>query len=171
MLNEKLQTAINQQINAEIYSSYLYYSMCAYLQHKGLAGFAHWTKIQAQEELTHVNKFFDYINERGGRVTLTAIEAVPTEFESVLDVFQKTKEHEQLVSKLINQLMDVAMSVNDHATKSFLQWFIDEQVEEEANVQTILDNLQLINGEGHGMLLLDRELMTRIFVDATQTGA
>ncbi|MDP4184194.1 MAG: ferritin [Bacteroidota bacterium] len=171
MLNEKLQQAINKQINAELHSSYLYYSMCAYLQNNGLSGFAHWTKIQAQEELTHANKFFDYVNERGGRVTLTAIEAVPTEFDGVLAVFKQIKQHEELVSELINNLMDVALSVNDHATKSFLQWFIDEQVEEEANVQAILDNLKLINGEGHGMLLLDRELMTRVFVDATQTGA
>ncbi len=112
------------------------------------------------------------VNERGGACySFCHRKQFPTDFDSVLDVFQKTQEHEQLVSKLINQLMDVAISVNDHATKSFLQWYIDEQVEEEANVKTILDNIQLINGEGHGMLLLDRELMTRMFVDATQTGA
>ncbi|TKG97175.1 ferritin [Puteibacter caeruleilacunae] len=167
MLNKNVEAALNEQINAELYSSYLYLSMCAYLQNEGFAGMANWMKIQAQEELTHSNKFFDYVNERGGRVWLKAIDAVPTEFDGPEDVFKLVQEHEQKVTGLVNNLMDVAIAENDHATKSFLQWFIDEQVEEEASVQEIVDSLKLIKGNGHGMLMLDREMKARVFADST----
>ncbi|MCL3780905.1 ferritin [Prolixibacteraceae bacterium JC049] len=168
MINERLVEALNEQINAELYSSYLYLSMCAYFSAEGFSGMANWMKIQAQEEVSHANKFFDYVNERGGRVTLKPIEGVPTEWEDAQDVFRAVREHESKVTGLVNNLMDIAIAENDHATKSFLQWFVDEQVEEEASVQEICDNLKLINGNGHGLLMLDREMKSRVFVDSTQ---
>jgi len=167
MIKEKMLNALNEQINAEQYSSLLYLSMSAYCSNKGLPGFANWMYIQYQEEMTHANKFFNYINERGGRVRLKAIEQMPTDFDGVIDVFEKTKIHEQHVTGLINNLIDVAIEERDHACQSFLKWFVDEQVKEEANVQEILDTLKLINGQGNGIFMLDREMRQRVFVDST----
>jgi len=167
MLKEKVLDAINNQINAEFYSAYLYLSMSAYFYDKGLPGFGNWMFIQYQEELTHCNKFFRYVNERSGKVVLKAIESVPTDFDGIIDVFEKTLEHEQHVTDLINKIVDVAISESDHATQSFLKWFVDEQVEEEANVNEILDTLKLIHGEGNGIFMLDREMRQRVFVDST----
>ncbi|WP_339736730.1 ferritin [uncultured Sunxiuqinia sp.] len=168
MLKEKVLNALNKQINAEMHSAYLYLSMSAYLQDKGLAGFANWMKVQYKEELSHALKIFDYVNERNGRVVLEPIAGVPIEFDGIIDVFEKTLEHEQKVTQMIDQLMDVAVADSDHATQSFLQWFVDEQVEEEANVNELLDNLRLIDGQGNGVFMLNRELQSRTFVDATQ---
>ncbi len=168
MLKDKVLKALNEQINAEMHSAYLYLSMSAYFQDKGLGGFANWMKIQYQEELSHSIKFFDYVNERGERVILKPIDAVPTEFDGVIDVYEKTLEHEQKVTGLINHLMDIAVECSDHATQSFLKWFVDEQVEEEANVTELLDNLKLVNGQGNGVFMLNRELKNRVFVDETK---
>jgi ferritin len=168
MLKEKIEKAINDQINKELYSSYLYLSMCAYAQSLGLPGMANWMKIQAQEELAHANKFFDYVHERGGKVTLKSIEAVPTEFGSVIKTFEKVLEHEHFVTDSINNLVDIAIEISDHASQSMLMWFVDEQVEEEANVEVILDQLKLVDGKGHGLFMIDKDLSTRIFVDPTQ---
>ncbi len=168
MIKEKMLNALNQQVNAEQYSSLLYLSMSAYFTSIGLPGFANWMYIQFQEEMTHANKFFNYINERGGRAKLNAIEQMPTDFDGVIDVFEKTLVHEQHVTNLINNLVDIAIEERDHAAQSFLKWFVDEQVEEEANVQEILDALKLINGQGNGIFMLDREMRQRVFVDATQ---
>lgn len=159
--------ALNEQINAEQYSSLLYLSMSAYFSNLGLPGFANWMYIQFQEEMTHANKFFKYIIERGGKVELKSIAQMPTEFDGVIDVFEKTQAHEQHVTSLINNLVDVAIEERDHACQSFLKWFVDEQVEEEANVQEILDTLKLINGQGNGIFMLDREMRQRVFVDST----
>ncbi len=167
MLKESVEKALNAQINAEMHSAYLYLSMSAWFQAKGLTGFANWMKIQYQEELTHANKFFDYVHERNGRVLLEPIAAVDQEFDSVIDAFEKTLAHEQKVTELIDKLTDTAVAASDHATQSFLQWFIDEQVEEEATVNGILDDLRLINGQGNGLFMLNRELATRVFVDST----
>lgn len=167
MENGKMLSALNEQINAEQYSAFLYLSMSAWCEDKGLSGFANWMYVQYQEELTHANKFFNYINERSGKVELKAIEQVPTEFESVVDIVEKTLEHEKKVTSLINNLMDIAVEERDHATQSFLQWFVDEQVEEEANVEELLDSLKLTKGEGNGLFMLDRELKQRTFVDET----
>lgn len=167
MVKEKMLSALNEQINAEQYSAFLYLSMSAWLDDKGLSGFANWMYVQYQEELTHANKFFNYINERSGRVEVKAIEQVPTEFESVIDIVEKTLEHERKVSGLINRLVDIAVEERDHAAQSFLQWFVDEQVEEEANVEELLDSLKLTKGEGNGLFMLDRELKQRTFVDTT----
>jgi ferritin len=168
MLKEKVSEAINNQINAEFYSAYLYLSMSAYFFNKGLPGFGNWMFIQYQEELTHCNKFFKYVNDRGGKVTLKAIDAVPVDFDGIIEVFEKTLTHEQHVTALINRIADVAVSESDHATQSFLKWFVDEQVEEEANAAEILDSLKLISGQGNGIFLLDREMRQRVFVDSTQ---
>jgi len=145
--------------------------MSAWFSEKGLPGFANWMYIQFQEEMTHAKKFFKYITERGGKVELKAIAQMPTEFDSIIDVFEKTQEHEQHVTALINNLVDVAIAERDHAAQSFLKWFVDEQVEEEANVQEILDTLKLINGQGNGIFMLDREMRQRVFVDSTAAAA
>ena len=165
MLKKSIEVALNQQINAEFHSAYLYLSMTSYFQSIGMAGCANWMKVQHQEELTHATHFFDYVLERGGRVLLAPIEAVEVNFKSVLHAFEETLIHEVKVTGLINNLMDIAIKESDHATKSFLQWFVDEQVEEEANVEQILHNLKLINGEGQGLLMMDREMQARIFVN------
>lgn len=167
MIKEKMLNAINDQINAEQYSAFLYLSMSAWFQDKGLPGFANWMYIQYQEELTHANKFFNYVHERGGKVSLKAIEQMPTDWDGIIEVFEATLEHEQLVTSSIDNLVDIAIEVKDHATQSFLQWFVDEQVEEEANVQEILDTLKLIGGQGNGIFMLDREMRQRKFVDET----
>jgi len=165
MLSEKMQKALNDQINAEIWSAYFYLSMSAYFESENLPGFANWMKIQWQEELSHSIKFFDYVNERGGRVTLQPIAAVDTEWKNPLEVFEATLKHEQHVSFLINELVNTAMEERDHATNNMLQWFIAEQVEEEASVDGLVQQLKLIDGFGHGILMLDRELGQRVFVD------
>lgn len=164
MISEKLENAINGQINAELYSSYLYLSMSAYAYSISLSGFGNWFHIQAQEELAHTMRLFDYLVERGGRPTMAPVAGPPTEWESPVHVFEETLEHEQSVTRRINALMDVAVDEHDHAARSFLQWFVDEQVEEESSVGDVLAHLKMVNGEGHGLLLLDRELAVRTFV-------
>ncbi len=165
MIKKEVEKALNEQINAEFHSAYLYLSMSAYFLSEGLTGYANWMRIQYQEELAHATRFFDYVNERNGRVELSPIAEVPVTFSGIVNVFEATLLHEQKVTGLINSLMDVAISENDHATRSFLQWFVDEQVEEEANVEQILNNLKLIKGEGQGLLMMDREMQARVFVD------
>ena len=165
MLKKSLEKALNEQINAELHSAYLYLSMSAWFAEQDLMGFANWMRVQFQEELAHGTHIFDFICERGGKVTLTPITAVETEWASFIDVFEKTLAHEQKVTALINNLMDIATKESDHATQSFLKWYVDEQVEEEANALQILNNLKLIKGEGQGVLMMDRELQARVFVD------
>jgi ferritin len=167
-LNKKVEEEINKQINAELHSAYLYLSMSAYFEAQGLAGFANWMKIQWQEEITHAMKFFDYVNDRGGRVLLQPIAAVEQQWDRPLQAFEATLEHEQKVTSLINNLYEVALDAKDHATASMLKWFIDEQVEEEANAQEIIDNLRMVEGKGNGLFMIDREMKQRTFVDETQ---
>ena len=161
MLSKKMQDAINKQINAEMWSSYLYLSMSAYFEAEGLSGFASWMRIQAEEENMHAMKFFDYVYERDGRVKLQPITEVPTEWKDTTEIFEETLKHEQKVTSLINDLMEIAIQEKDHATQSFLKWFIDEQVEEESSVNEILDQLKLIGNSGHGIFMLDREIKGR----------
>jgi len=165
MLKKSIEVALNKQINAEFHSAYLYLSMSSYLQSIGMAGCSNWMKVQYQEELAHATHFFDYILERGGRVELFPIGDVTVNFKNVLEVFEETLTHEVQVTGLINNLMDICIRESDHASKNFLQWFVDEQVEEESNVEQILNNLKLINGEGQGLLMMDREMQTRVFVN------
>ena len=168
MISKKLQNAINKQINKELYSEYLYLSMAAYLESIGLEGFANFFKVQVQEERFHTMKFFDYVNERGGRIILEAIDRPQIEFKSPVEIFEIAYKHEQYVTKLINELMEVAIKENDHAARSFLNWYIDEQVEEEASMDKILNQLKIIGGKGQGMLMLDKELAVRTFTPPTQ---
>jgi ferritin len=169
MLNPRVFNAINEQINAEIWSAYMYLSMSAYFAGEGLNGFANWMRVQWQEEITHAMKFFDYLIERGEKPILKQIDGVPEKWNSPLHAMEETLKHEQLVTSLINNIMDVAIEEKDHATKSMLNWFIDEQVEEEANVQELIDSLKLMGDKGHGLFMLDKDLKSRTFVDETAT--
>jgi len=161
MLSDKMQAALNAQINAEYYSSYLYLSMSAHCREVNLEGFANWLRIQADEEMIHAMKIYDFVLERGGRVTLTAIEAPPTTWESPLAVFEHTYAHEQHVTASINKLVDLAIAESDHATNAFLQWFVNEQVEEEANADAVLRRLKLMAGAPGGLFMLDQLLGQR----------
>jgi ferritin len=165
MLNKKMEKAINDQINAELFSSYLYLSMSAWFQRNSLPGFANWMQIQAQEEAAHAMIFFNYVHERGGKVTLAKIDQPDTEWKNVIDVFQAILKHEQKVTGLINKLVDLAMQERDHASLNMLQWFVSEQVEEEASVSEILDQLKMIEGKGQGLFMLDREMKGRVFIN------
>ncbi len=163
MLSEKMEAALNLQINKEIYSAYLYLSMSAYSTYTGLKGFANWFMVQYQEEMTHAMKIYDYVNDQGGRVTLGAIEHPPAEWQSPLDMFEKTLTHEQFVTRSINELVDLAIAEKDHATQIFLQWFVTEQIEEEGNDNEIIAKLKLVGEEGNGLLMIDKELELRAF--------
>ncbi|MEW6577888.1 MAG: ferritin [Chloroflexota bacterium] len=161
MLSEKMQAALNKQINAELHSAYIYLSMAAYFEDKNLTGFAHWMRVQAKEELGHAMKFFDFIVERRGRVLLEPVAAVPIEWASPLAVFENALAHEQKVTGLIHGLVNLAIEERDHAANSFLQWFVDEQVEEEASADAIVQQLKLAGDSGVALLMLDRELGAR----------
>ena len=161
MLTEKMQTALNGQLNAELYSSYLYLSMNAYFKSINLDGFANWMYYQAQEELEHSMKFYDFIIQRGGKVQLKQIEAPPTEWDGPLAVFEATLAHEQKVTGLINDLVEIAHEERDHATNIFLQWFVSEQVEEEESVGGVLEQLKLMGDAKGGLFMIDRELAKR----------
>ncbi len=171
MINSKVETALNEQVNAEIYSSYLYLSMSSYFSSINLSGFAQWMKSQALEEMVHAMKIYDYINERGGRVLLTAIDAPPTSWDNPVVVFTETLAHEQKVTGLINNLVDIAIAEKDHATNIFLQWFVSEQVEEEASVDEVLQKLKMVGDQGHGLFMMDRELGARTPAPAVLTAA
>ncbi len=168
MISKKLEEAINYQINRELYSEYYYLSMASYFNSVGLSGFENFFLIQVEEERFHAMKLYRFLNEKGGRVNLQAIEAPKTKFNSALEVFELAYDHEKLVSKLINDLMDLAIKENDHAAKNHLNWFVEEQVEEEASMETTLNKLKLIGGEGHGLLMLDNELAQRVFTPPTK---
>ena len=161
MFTSAVQDAMNQQVNAELYSAYLYLSMAADFETENLHGMAHWMQIQAKEETGHALKFFKYIAERGGRVTLTAIAAPPTQWDSPLALFEQVYKHECHVSSLINKLVELAAAEKDHASEVFLQWFINEQVEEEANASDILHQLKMVGDSKQGLFLLDRHLAQR----------
>ncbi|MGW8301436.1 MAG: ferritin, partial [Desulfobacterales bacterium] len=161
MLTEKMQTALNGQLNAELYSAYLYLSMNAYFKSVNLDGFANWMHYQAQEELAHSMKFYDFIIQRGGKAVLSQIEAPPTEWDSPMAVFEATLAHEQKVTGLINDLVEIAHEERDHATNIFLQWFVSEQVEEEESVGGVLEQLKLMGDAKGGLFMIDRELSKR----------
>ncbi len=163
MISKKLEDAINYQINRELFSEYYYLSMASYFSSTGLSGFENFFLVQVEEERFHAMKMYKFLNEKGGKVTLQAIEEPKTEFKSPLEVFELAYTHEKLVSKLINELMDLAIQENDHAAKNHLNWFVDEQVEEEDSMDTIVNKLKLIDGEGYGLLMLDKELGERTF--------
>jgi ferritin len=163
MLSATMEAALNGQLNKEIYSAYLYMSMSAYSSYIGLKGFANWFMVQYQEEMSHAMKFYDYISDQGGRVKLAAIDQPPTEFTSLLAMFEKTLAHEQFVTRSINELVDLAIAEKDHATNIFLQWYVTEQIEEEGNDNDIIAKLKLVGEDGNGLLMLDKELAMRVF--------
>lgn len=164
MLSEKVEKALNDQINAEFWSAYLYLSMSSYMAHAGYPGFAKWFSIQFQEEQAHAQIFVNYVLSRGGRVILRPIDAVETEWDSALHCFEETLKHENKVTALINNLYSITLEEKDFATQSMLKWFIDEQVEEEKNAQDIIDNLKMIKDNGYGLYMIDKELGARTFV-------
>ena len=163
MLTNKVQDALNAQINAEFWSAYLYLSMAMHFEAEGRAGVANWFHIQFKEEQAHAQIFMNYVNQRGGRVELKPIDAVPTSWASPLDAFKATLEHEQKVTSLINELFALAEAEHDYATRDRLAWFVTEQVEEEDNCRVLIDKLRLIGDNGMGLYMLNTELAARTY--------
>jgi len=161
MLNKELHEGINDQINKEMASAYLYLSMAAYLEGNNLSGSAHWMRKQAEEEMEHAMKMFDYMFDRGNQVTLLAIDTPPAEFSSPLDVFEQVLAHERKVTGLIHSLYALSIEHKDYAAQTFLQWFVNEQVEEERNADGIVQKLRMVGDKGHALLMIDRELGAR----------
>jgi len=170
MISKKMEEALNEQVNAELYSAYLYLSMESYFKSLNLNGFANWMRVQTQEEVAHAMKIYDFVNERGGRITLKAIEGPQTEWDSPLAVFEAVYVHEQKVTGLINDLVDLAIKEKDHATNTFLQWFVNEQVEEESSADEVVQQLKMMENAPGGMFMLDRELGQRVFTPPATEG-
>jgi len=170
MISEKIQEALNGQINAELYSAYLYLSMEAYFQSQNLPGFASWMRVQTQEELTHAIKIYDFLNERGGRVILKSITEPQAEWQSPLAAFEAAYKHEQKVTGLINDLVNLALDEKDHATNSFLQWFVNEQVEEESSADEVVQKIKMVDKAPGAMFMIDKELGQRVFTPPTIEG-
>ncbi len=162
MIDSKILKILNEQIKHEFDSAHLYLSMSAYLEGGSFPGMASWMRLQAQEEHLHAMKFFTYIHDRGGKVILEGIDKPKASWKSTLDIFTDTYKHEQKVTNLVNNIADIADKMRDRATLSFIQWYIDEQVEEEANASLIVEKLKMINGDVGGLMILDKELGTRI---------
>lgn len=165
MLSKKMEKAFNGQLNAEMFSAYLYLSMSAYFDSLDLGGFANWMRVQAQEEVAHAMKFYAHINERGGRVELSAIDAPKTDWDSPLAAFEDTYKHEQKVTGLIHDLVSLALAEQDDASGTFLQWFVSEQVEEEASASDLVRKAKMAGAEVGGLSMLDKELGQRVFVN------
>jgi len=161
MISANVQKALNSQINEELFSSYLYLSMSAHFEAKNLNGFANWFKIQSQEEYDHAMKIYNFVLQKGGKVTLKEIGAPKIDWKSISEVFNDTLKHEQKITGLINKLVEVAMTEKDFATNTFLQWFVTEQVEEEANVEEIIQKIEMIGDNKSGLYMLDNELGSR----------
>ena len=160
-MDKKIEKAFNSHLNAEFFSSYLYLSMANCFAAQNLEGMATWMGIQVDEERLHAMKFVDFINNRGGRVILDQIDKPKSEWSSPLEAFEEALDHERLISKKINELLDLAIKENDHASAAFLQWFVNEQVEEEANAQAIVGKLKLIKDNSMGLLMIDQQLGLR----------
>lgn len=165
MLSEKMNNELNKQINAELFASYLYLSMSGWFVSKGLSGFANWMRVQAKEENFHAEKIYDYVHERGGRVILEAIDKPEWQWSSPLNIFEESLKHEEKVTGMINDLVDVAIATKDHASNNFLQWFVAEQVEEEANAGSVVDRLKLVDENSSGLFALDMEMGKRVYVE------
>jgi ferritin len=167
-INKKVVDVLNKQVNAEFWSAYLYLSMSAWCESKGLKGFANWMRVQFQEETSHALKIHDYVLNRSGEIKLQPIAAVETSWKSILHVFEETYKHECVVTEMIANCYETALAEKDHATASMLKWFIDEQTEEESNALEIIDQLKLVGEKGDGIYILDKEMSARTFVDATK---
>ena len=162
MISEKMQEALNEQVNKEFYSAYLYLAMSAYCNLIGLPGFSNWMRRQYEEENLHVTKMYDYILDQGGQIHLKKIDEPPKEFGSPIDLFTQTLEHEQFITGSINELMGLAVSEQDYATQTFLQWYVTEQVEEESNVNDILAPLRMVGEDKGGLMMIDQQLASRV---------
>lgn len=167
MINDKIEKMINDQMNFEFYSAYIYKAMAAYCDSVDLKGFANWFKVQEQEENFHADKFYNFLLDRGGRPYFTEIPYPPKDWDSIKAVFEHALKHERIVTERINNIMTVSLKLKDHATSSFLNWYVDEQVEEESNVDSIIKQLKLLEGSGHGLFMIDKELLTRVFTPPT----
>jgi len=167
MISKQMAKELNSQLNAELYSAYLYMSMASYAAINGFQGAANWFSIQTKEELAHSEKFYEYINSHGEQVILESIAKPPSSYKSLQQMFSETLQHEQSVTASINRLATLAIKENDHATAIFLQWFVTEQVEEEENVNNILAKLKLAGTAGGGLFMIDKELAGRVFVPPT----
>ena len=161
MLSKAIEKAMNEQMVNEFFSGYLYLAMAAYAESENLPGFAHWMRVQAQEEAGHAMKFFDQISERGGRVTLKAIDQPQVLYTSPLYMFKRTLDHEKKVTGMINELYALAVEEKDYASQVFLQWFVSEQVEEEKNASEIVERLAMAGEQGHALIMMDRALAQR----------
>ena len=161
MIGKKVQKALNSQINAELYSAYLYLAMSAYFQSINLNGFATWMRMQSLEETGHAMRMYDFLGERDGTIQLQAIDAPQMKWDSPIAAFEDALAHEEKVTALIGNLVDLSLQEKDHATHIFLQWFVTEQVEEEANASDIVGKLKLVGGKGNGLFMLDQELGQR----------
>jgi len=162
MLSKEIEKSLNDQMNFEMYSANIYMGMAAYMDSLSLAGFSNWLKVQYQEEIFHFTKFYDFINQRGGRVTLQAMAAPPESWDSPKAAFEDALAHEQIVTGRINDILVQATETRDYATSQFLQWFVAEQVEEEDNANSVIQKLELVDGDPGGMFALDQELGTRV---------
>lgn len=163
MLSQKMLKALNEQVNKEIYSAYLYLSMSAHCSYIGLDGFANWFMVQYQEETVHAMKIYSYINGQGEKVVLQAIEKPPSEFGTPMEMFQATLKHEQFITTSIHGLVTLSLEEKDYATQIFLQWFVTEQIEEEGNDNEIISKLKLIGDDSSSLFVLDKELSLRVF--------
>jgi ferritin len=161
MISQSLTDALNEQLKQELYSSYLYLAMSAYCDSQNLPGFAHWLRLQANEEQAHAMKFYDFILDRDGRVQLQPLQQPPRDFGTPISLFEQVLGHEQEITSLIEQLYRKAASDQDHATQIFLEWFISEQVEEEKTASQLLETLKMAGDSKLGLLMLDRELGAR----------
>ncbi|MCD6545757.1 MAG: ferritin [Thermotogae bacterium] len=168
MLKEKMADALNKQINEELYSAYLYLSMSAYFDSIGLKGFANWMMVQYKEEMDHAMKIYNYLLSQGESVKLLSLKEPPHKWDSPLHAFEETLKHEQHITQCINDLVDLAEELKDRPTYNFLQWYIDEQVEEEENDREIINKLKLIGDSHNGLFMLDRELAQRKYVPLIQ---
>ncbi|WP_321314804.1 ferritin [Halarcobacter sp.] len=167
MISKELQNALIEQLNKEYHSAYLYLGMSAYCSKEGFNGSSNWFLIQYQEEIAHGMKLFKYLEDQDVEIKLPSIEGVKVEYNSLLDVFKKALAHEQKMSKNLNILSDIAMKEKDHATYNLLQWYVTEQVEEEATLKEIRDHIKLVGDNGYGLYTIDKELSTRSFSDPT----
>jgi ferritin len=171
MISKKMQDALNSQLNYEMYSAYIYASMEGYFQSINLKGCANWMRVQIQEEMVHATKFYDYINARQGRVILAKIDAPKTDWKAPIEAFKDAYAHEQKVTARINNLVNLAITSKDHAAQQFLQWFVNEQVEEEESVNDVIQKLKLAGGAAGGLFMIDQELAKRVFTSPATGGA
>lgn len=160
-MKSKVETSLNEQIHAEIYSFYLYLAVSAWFKNRHLDGFGHWMSLQAQEEMGHAMKLFDYLIERGGKVNLLPIDAPPHSWDSPTEAVHAVLKHEQFITGRINNLVNTSVSEGDHATTVMLHWYVNEQVEEEANADTLYNQVKMLEGSNQGLLMLDREVAGR----------